>query len=602
MKRSRLVLSKLLSMALLVALMVTLVPAASATSLTAKYSSGDAGVSSDAVAEEADYVICGGCIYSDAEHQVEALAIKDGVVIYSGDLSGVDAYVGTDTEKLELADDETVIPGLVDAHSHAVSCWDAKLNAAQIPLGATKEECIEIITEFIEANPDREYYKANGWINSAFDNGCPTADLLDAIDTDKPIIATSSDGHSVWCNTAALELAGITAETEAPAGGTIETYEDGTPNGCLRDNASVLPLKALPAITAEDMIDTIMAAQEEYASIGYTAYNESMINDKSNLWSAPVLEAYEQLDQAGELLLYTQGAFIVSNRDDALDLVDEAIARRDATKGGDFEVTDIKIFMDGVVEGHTAYLQEEYADDPGYYGASSWTTDEDLDLLTQIVIKANEAGMTVHFHAIGDQASCNAVSVVERAYEELGQTVLDCRNVITHLQVVDDSTYEKMAELNMVANLNPWCCKAEGFFEETEAPMLGEERAENEYPMQSFLKAGVHCAFGTDYGSSFTYNPVDCFYTLVTRMDLSGDPSTVLKEEESLTPEEALSVMTEGGAYQLKKEAVFGTLDVGQQANLVILNQNMLAAEGTDILNTVVEKTMYNGVFTYEAA
>ena len=557
------------------------------------------GAAGASAAEAADCVITGK-IYTMADQTVEALAIRDGVIVYSGEEDGVQAYVGAETEVLALEDGQTVIPGFIDAHTHAASCWDAKLSAAQIPLGATQEECVQIIADFIAANPGREYYKASGWIGSSFEDGCPTADLLDAIDTDKPIIATSSDGHSVWCNTAALELAGITADTVAPAGGTIETYEDGTPNGCLRDNATTLPLKALPVVTAEDMIEPILSAQAEYASLGYTAYNEAMINDKADLYNTPMLDAYEMLDQEGRLTAYTQGSFIVSNRDDAMDLVDKAIECRDATAGGDFEVTDIKIFMDGVVEGGTAYLTESYESDPDYYGASSWSTDEDLAKLTEIVVKANSAGMKVHFHAIGDQASANVVKVVEMAYEEIGDAVKECRNTITHLQVVQPETMEKMAELNMVANVNPWGVKGTGFYEETEVVALGRERAEEEYPVKSFLDAGVSCSFGTDYGSSFTYDTIDCFYILTNRMETSGDEATLLGADERLSNEEALAVMTSGGAWQMFKEDSFGTLGTGMQANLVVLSRDMIASEGTDILDTEVLQTMYNGSWVSE--
>ena len=145
--------------------------------------------------ESADTIIIGK-IYTGDENGdfVEALAVKDGVIVYAGDEEGVSAYEAAETVTLE--DGQLVMAGLGDAHTHAAVCWDAKLNAAQIPNGATKEECLQIIADYVAKYPDKEYYKANGWIGSVFENQCPTADLLDAI-SDKPIVATSSDGHSV---------------------------------------------------------------------------------------------------------------------------------------------------------------------------------------------------------------------------------------------------------------------------------------------------------------------------------------------------------------------------------------------------------------------
>ena len=128
-------------------------------------------------ADAADYVITGK-IYVDAENTVSALAIKDGIIIYSGDEDGVAAYIGENTNTIALAEGETVTAGFVDAHTHNGSCWDTKLSSAQIPNGATREECVEIISAFVAENPGRPYYKATGWINSAFETAAPQQTFL----------------------------------------------------------------------------------------------------------------------------------------------------------------------------------------------------------------------------------------------------------------------------------------------------------------------------------------------------------------------------------------------------------------------------------------
>ena len=564
----------------------------------------DVEVTPEPTPEPADMVITGNIyVGDDAQTYAEALAIKDGKIVFCGTEKDAQAYIGASTTVQALKANQLVVPGMIDAHTHAAVCWDSQLNAAQIPFGVSQDSCLHVIADYVKANPNKAYYKARGWIGSAFDNQCPTAKLLDELlvdgkPIDKPILATSSDGHSVWCNTAMMELAGIDASTEAPAGGTIEKYKDGTPNGCFRDNATVLPQRALPDPTAEDMIDPIKSAQDEYSSLGYTAYNESMINESSNLYLVPKLEAYEQLDKAGALKTYVQGAFILSNRDDVFDLLDLAIKFKESTQGGDFEVTDVKIFMDGVVEGGTAYLSEPYANDSTYYGASSWSTAADLERLTEIIVKANTAGLTVHFHAIGDQASMNAISCVEKAKQQIGDKVNACRNVITHLQIVNSGSYQKMKDLGIVANLNPWCCKEPGFYEETEVAMLGPVRAANEYPIKTFLDKGVNCSFGTDYGSSFTYLPGSCLSVLVNRTSPNGGMETQLNPSECITPQQALGLMTSGSAWQLHQEDNFGTLEVGKYANLVVLNQNIMTIQTTDLANTTADKVMYKGKWT----
>ena len=580
--------------------MSALLAGAAAVSLTACSTNTASSGNTSSAETIADQVIVGKIYTGDTEDTVvSALAVKDGVILYAGSEEDVQTYIGDTTEVTELNENELVVPGFVDGHTHATRLISAYETLCSIPEGATAQECVDTIAAFIEEHPGWAYYKARGWINSAFENGCPTADLLDAIDTDAPIYALSSDGHSYWTNTAMMEYAGVTAETEDPEGGTIERYEDGTPNGCFRDTAEALISAAIPVETAEAKIDGILETQAEYAAMGYTSYLEAIANEQYSPLDCPASEAYEQLDRDGELLLYTQGAFVVNNDETAMEVLDKAIEMKEETAGGKYEVTNIKIFMDGVIEGGTAYLSEAYETDEEYYGEARWGSEESLELLTQIIVKANENGMTVHFHAIGDQAITDAVSCVEKAYEQAGDAVKEARNAITHLQILNEDDFARMAELNMVAVINPWCNKYPGFYTETEVMYLGEDRASKEYPVRKFMDAGVHCSFGTDYGASFVVEPMDCIHTIVTRMTADEDPETLLGEEECLSVEETLKMFSSGGAYELCSENDFGVLSEGMEADLLVLSKDILSEASIEIENTEVLKTMSDGVWVY---
>jgi len=195
----------------------------------------------------------------------------------------------------------------------------------------------------------------------------------------------------------------------------------------------------------------------------------------------------------------------------------------------------------------------------------------------------------------------NALMCIERAADIIGiDTVRQARNIITHLQVVDDASFAKMEEYNVVANLNPWCNKATGFYHETEVKLLGEERASNEYPNKTFLDNNIHIAFGTDYGSSFTYTLPDCYFTFTTRMEpINPVEDTLLNPAEKFTRTQMLDMMTSGSAYQMHQESNFGTLAEGMDATLVVLNQNILEVSDLDLLNTAAEKTMFKGDWAY---
>ena len=551
--------------------------------------------------ESADTVIIGN-IYTgnDNGDYVEALAVKDGVIVYAGDEEGVSAYEAAETVTLE--EGQLVTAGFGDGHTHVAAVMTA-MGDSTIDLSASEnkklEEYIEIIEAYLQENPDQSVYVGKGWINSAFENGCPTADILDALCPGVPMMISSADGHSYWVNSAMMELAGVTRDTAQPKGGKIEQYDNGEPNGCFRDTAMYMIKNALPFTSVEAYKEGIRKAQNLYASLGYTSYVEIISNEQSSPVNAPLLEAYEEMDQAGELLMYVQGGFVLNNADDALDALDVAIQLKEETAGGNFELTTIKIYMDGVIEGATAYLSESYSHKADYYGAGRWTDDESKELLKQIIVKANEAGLIVHFHAIGDQAIADAVDCVEAAYEEAGDVIKESRNAITHLQVVKEEDFDRLSDLNMVAVLNPWAFKAAGFYEETEVLFLGEERAENEYPMQSFLQHNVTTSFGTDFGGSTIYEPLVSFHTLVTRTDNEDNPETTLKASECLSTYEAIEAMTKNVAYQFHREDNAGTLEVGKSADLIILSKDILTCPANEIETAEVLRTMSQGSWIY---
>ncbi|GEM_PF-188484 len=545
----------------------------------------------------ADTVLLGN-IYTGLE-TVEALAVKDGKVLFTGSKADVQPFIGENTVLEEYSAIQLIMPGIIDAHTHATQLINASSFLCNLPEGSTAEECVTIINGFVTENPDYEYYVARGWVNSSFENSCPTAELLDVIETDKPIYAISSDGHSYWTNSNLIRLAGITAETQDPDGGLIERNPDGTPNGCFRDTAQALISNALPKSGAEAKKAGILLTQQTYAAYGYTSYLEINANDANETLFYPFIEAYEMLDQENQLIQYVQGGFVVNNDGDAMAAVDKAIELRDSTAGGKFELTNVKVYMDGVVEGGTAYLSEPYVTDTGYYGEARWKTPEDLKKLTEIIVRANRAGMSVHFHAVGDQAISDAVDCIEKAYKQLGDQVVACRNAIVHLQIVNPIDYDRFTSLGIVAVINPWACKYPGFYTETEVMYLGEDRASKEYPVKSFADAGVQLSFGTDYGASFVCEPLDCIHILTTRMTEDEDPTTLLGGEESIGLENTIRMMTRGGAYQMFKEDELGSLETGKAANLILLDQDILSLPTIEIENTAVLRTMIDGNWVY---
>ena len=310
-------------------------------------------------ATAADSVIIGK-IYTadDTLGTVQAVAVKDGIIVYAGDEAGARALADDSTEITEVPEGQMVMPGFIDGHTH-VSGMQLMNMMVVFSTDDNLQNYIDKFTAFMAENPDMPIYMGKGWINSSFDNDCPTADILDALCPDKPVAMLSSDNHSLWCNTAFMKLMGVTDDMADPEGGKVERKADGTPNGCFRETAMTAvagPVLALLFMSPEINKNNILSAQQFYATLGYTSYLEATVNSQDEPWITTAIDVYEELDQAGELTLYTQGSFVINNTDDAMELLDKAIEYKNSTAGGMFEITTIKIFMDGVIEGSTAYL------------------------------------------------------------------------------------------------------------------------------------------------------------------------------------------------------------------------------------------------------
>lgn len=546
--------------------------------------------------EKADKVIIG-IIYTGEEKDIaEAIAIKNEKMLFVGSSKEVKKYIGKNTEVTKYENGELICATISDGHTHSIEYITAANDKlCTIEDGATAEECIETIKKYIEENPDDDYIRVVGWNNSAFGELGPTSDLLDTISGDREILASSSDGHSYWVNTKLMQHAGVTKDTADPDGGAIMRYKDGTPSGCLKDTANNLIDKVVPEKSEETIKSGILAADEFNINLGYLVRFQAGENEQADLTKAPFMDYAEELDKEGKLNTYTQASFIINNVDEAVDLVDNAIDYRDKTKGGNFEVTTVKLFLDGIVENEGAYLSESYNNIKDYYGTPRWGKEEDIIKMGKVIAKANAAGMNVHIHTMGDQAISDALKAIEFAADEIGiEKVKEARNALVHLALVKDEDYAKFAKYNVVAVLNPWGYMDPSYYADQVA-FLGKERAQNQYPYQRFLNEGINISFGTDFGASFTYDSIECFHVLVTRAANSGEEETILKKSEALTRKQALDTMTKGVAYQIHKENECGTLSVGKYANLTVFSKNLLTIDDSEIMDTKIVKTMYKG-------
>ncbi len=314
---------------------------------------------SEAVAsgsEPADLVLTNGAVYAvDAVRSwAQAVAIRDGRIVYVGADAGAEPYVGEGTKLVDL-EGRMVLPGFQDAHVHPVHSGVTYNQCALFDLHSV-EALVARVEQCADEHPEWTWIRGGGWLVDNFaPSGIPDKKLLDAVVPDHPASLTSSDGHSLWVNSKALELAGITAETPDPKGGRIDRYPGARePSGSLQEDAAMmLVMSKEPPLTTAELEGGLRYALAHLNSLGITAVQDAIVKlEGGDPYRG--LGAYHAVDRAGELSLRVVAALFWDNQAPIDEQVERFIAARDEHTRGHVRATTIKIWQDGVIETRTA--------------------------------------------------------------------------------------------------------------------------------------------------------------------------------------------------------------------------------------------------------
>jgi len=534
----------------------------------------------------ADWVLRNGAVYTvDAERSsAEAVAINGDRITYVGDDGGVEIFIGPETQVIDL-DGKMLLPGFFDAHSHPTH---APVDSLSVRLyGLTSlEGYLDALREYASAYPDRPVIQGAGWSNTLFPPNGPRRQDLDRVVFDRPVIFSSEDGHSIWVNSKTLELAGVTKDTPDPEGGIIGRDPDtGEPSGTLRESAAGLVAGVAAPATVEARLLALEAFQEMAARDGVTTVRDAYVtlDDVAS-------EAYRRAD-----LTVRFRANLLFGPEDSLDSVSGYVEERAKYQLPNFTIDGIKLFIDGVVEGETAYLLEPYAHRPDYRGELLW----DTDFLNETVAAFDEASFIVHAHAIGD----GGVRVVRDAFAHARDVngERDARHQVTHIQLVAPEDIRRFGELDIVAVPQPFWFTKGAYYENLEKPFLGEARADKEYPMQSFFDAGAVVASASDFPVTIPFSPLTGIEHGVLRTDDPGDPALTLGAEESASLEDMIASFTIHGAFASFLEDETGSIETGKLADLVVLESNLFDVPTENISETRVLMTFFEGEPVFRA-
>ena len=539
-----------------------------------------------------DTVFLNGVVYTaDLAHRVaQAVAVGGGRIVAVGSDDDVRRVCEPSTRLIDLGG-RLMLPGFIDSHAHASETVGDIFGVRLKGLGSL-DEYVAAVRAFADDHPELPAIRGWGWSNVVAPGRGPTAATLDAAVADRPALLASEDGHSLWANSLALRLAGVGADTPDPPNGVIERDPaTGAPSGTLREGAQDLLRAATPAFTSEQCAEGLRRFQREVAGpLGLTTVFDPML-----VAGEPIFDAFECLQRDSELTVRFRAGFWLRSDLPLDEQLRAAIAERRRHTGELFQAHAVKLFADGVIEGHTAFLDESYADTPGDRGFPEWSA----TVLNAASVAAAGEGFALHYHAIGDAGTAmalDAIAAVHAAGHSGG------RPAITHVQLTRPGDIERFAELGVTAVLNPYWFLKDDYFYDLQVPYLGRERAEREYPMGSFFAAGVPVASASDFPVTVPPDPLTGIQVGVMRW-LAGEaaPGDVLWPEERVSVEQMIDSFTIAGARAHGLDDETGSIEVGKSADLIVLDANIVAAPPEEIGSASVLLTVFRGDEVYRS-
>ena len=542
----------------------------------------------------AETLIFGNIITMDEKKPfAKAALVRGGVFAFIGGAEEAKALAGADAQVLDYGENY-IYPGFLEAHSHGYLAGDRAIGQANLSkvLGTDYAKYREIIKEFIEKNPQREFYMAAGW---AENDEKVTKAYLDEICPDKPLIMNTGGGHSMLLNTKALEWAGIDreyAEKHGPA--EVHVDENGEPDGYVCEGPVFEIMPRIPK-TMEDAKNFLLAWQDIAFKTGYTAVGDAGVE----LVSPMATQAYYELEQEGKLKLRTYAYLrVAENAEDPKAEIARATADRAKYSNEYFHVVGVKTFLDGVIEAHTGWQLADYLDQPGYHGLERFN---DHDKMVELITAANAEGLSVHVHSIGNGATSFMLGCIEDAEKITGN--LDQRNVLAHLQYVADEDIRRMAETGSIPAVPPlWTPNVPGGYD-MEVAYVGKELADQAYPIKSFYDAGANVVFHSDYPVSPMMDIKLSVYTAEKRAYpealISGASPRNVKE--AITREQSLRAMTINVARQWRQEERMGSIEFGKLANMTVFDCDFLHDDIEKVAQANIVATIVDGEEVYKA-
>lgn len=535
--------------------------------------------------DRADLVFVGGPVATmdTVRSTTDACAVRNGRIHALGSAAVVE-NIGPDTEIVDL-DGRLLLPGFHDAHVHPLY---GGLERLRCDLSGTvsTSNCLHSIE--LAAGRSTGWILGGGWESAHFPGGVPTREALDAITGDRPAYLLSRDHHAAWVNSAALRFAGLDRETVDPSDGRIERAPDGSPAGVLHEGATELVTPVIPRASAADHRAGLLEGQRHLHSCGVTSWHDAIVGPYVG-YDDP-LPTYLELDEAGLLTGKVRGALWWRRDDDDAQITDLRARREKARGSARMRTETVKIMLDGVCENLTAAMTLPYLG-----SHTSGLSHLDSSTVAEVVQALDANGFQVHFHAVGDRAVADALDACAYARRHNGRS--DLRHQIAHAQVVNPHDIERFRDLGVAATVQPRWAVRDAAMTELTMPYLGHHRSEWQYPFDSLRRAGAVLAVGSDWPVSEA-EPLLALQIAATRTEPGEDDP--LLPTESLPLVDAVAATTIGSAWVNHVEHRTGSLELGKDADLVVLDRDIFRSPTDEIARARVDLTYVDGRLVHE--
>lgn len=520
--------------------------------------------------------VTGYTFYEDTLREFSAIAFEEGKV--------VDVYADTtfdNTEDIKVIDGKgkVMLPGLIDAHAHVMGLGFQQINV-NLAGAASLKEALSQVEEYASDYPNLNWIEGRGWNHTHWDiNRFPTAEELDEVVSDRPVWLTRVDGHVGWANSKAMEMAGITAETEDPEGGKIIRDENGEPTGVFVDEAESLIESEIPEPTQEEQKLAFQKALQQLRSHGLTSIHNAGVSIRE--W-----QLYKSFADSGNLTTRIYG--MISGAGTTFDTLAQK-GPIESYKQDMLVLRSVKIYADGALGSRGAAMIKPYSDDPENRGLLFSSEEE----MTSQILKVVSAGYQANVHAIGDRANRVVLNAFESVRDSLGNQGL--RHRIEHAQIVSEKDIPRFKSLDIIASMQPTHATSDLNMAEDR---VGPDRIKGGYAWKTFIDQGTLLAFGSDVPAE-DVNPFYGLYSAVTRQTQEAEPEGGWYPGERVSRVQALRSFTLDAAYAAHQEEVLGSLEPGKWADFILIDRDFFEVPEQEIWQTQVLESWVAGEKVY---